>query len=329
MKKTWFIIVSLLFLVEVAKAQYNPTLIKYVFNTLVYNPAYAGTNGHLSLGFNYGQKLMGIDGGPNAQALTIHTPLKKKRSAIGLSLLSSSVGVSQSRSINFNYAYHIPVAAGTLSMGLQGTVMNYRLDPTRAGSLITSLSNTEQQFKSNMGIGFYYVSEYLYAGVSIPSLKEYNFEWSGTHRYYFSTIGGNIPIKKNQLILRPALVLKNVGWWSELRKNTLYKRISTLNELDIDLSILCFNKLGLGAVVRPSFGIFNTKKNAFETTGIWATYKMKNGLNLGISYDFPVPSFADVSAGGFQAKVAYEFRNKIDENIILKYIKFRGLRFEY
>ncbi len=73
------------------KAQQDPMVTKYMFNSLGFNPAYAGSNDHLSLGLLHRSQWTGIDGAPQTQSFTIHSPLANEAVGLGLSIVHELV----------------------------------------------------------------------------------------------------------------------------------------------------------------------------------------------------------------------------------------------
>ena len=64
-----------IFMASFSHAQQDPMFTKYMFNTLIYNPAYAGTKDHLSIGLLHRDQWVKLEGAPTTQTLTVHTPL--------------------------------------------------------------------------------------------------------------------------------------------------------------------------------------------------------------------------------------------------------------
>ena len=108
-------------------AQQDAMFTKYMFNTLVYNPAYAGSYEYLSINALHRGQWWGIDGAPTTQSLSVHTPVSE-RVGLGLSLVNDKIGPTGSTQINAVYAYRIPIGPGKLSIGLQAGVFQRRAD---------------------------------------------------------------------------------------------------------------------------------------------------------------------------------------------------------
>lgn len=72
--------------------QQDPQYTHYMYNTMSINPAYAGQRETLSiLGLNRTQ-WVGIDGAPQTQSFSVHSPLRNRRIGLGLNFISDGLG---------------------------------------------------------------------------------------------------------------------------------------------------------------------------------------------------------------------------------------------
>ena len=77
----------------------------YLFNALVFNPAYAGSNDHLSVNLIHRQQWVGLEGAPLTQSLTVHSPVKNERTGVGLSIVNDVIGAGGATEVQASYAY--------------------------------------------------------------------------------------------------------------------------------------------------------------------------------------------------------------------------------
>lgn len=314
----------------VSYAQQDPMFTKYMFNTLVYNPAYAGSNEHMYLGLLHRTQWAEIDGAPTTQSLTAHTPLKNNRVGVGLALLNDIIGPVISTSANLSYAYRIPIGDAKLAIGVQGGLINYRAKLTGVrlhDDQDEAFANNQNSFKPNFGAGIYYYSKYFYVGVSSPHLVEYDLRgmvttaiWAKTYRHYFGALGAAIPIDGDNIIFKPSILLKNVGLLSKSRKDTEFQNIGAPTEFDIDVSVLFYEKFWVGASFRSAIEAFGkAKSSSFDSADIWFSYFMENGLRVGMAYDYPVSELASVTVGAFELMIGYEFYYKVKKTVTPRY----------
>src|SRR5665647_472340 len=101
----------------------NPVYSQYLQNGLMINPAYAGSRGALSAFLSYRMQWMGTKGSPVIQSVSLHTPMKNDKVALGIMAQFMQFGFTKSTSIYGNYAYHIRLGKGKLSFGLKGCLL--------------------------------------------------------------------------------------------------------------------------------------------------------------------------------------------------------------
>jgi type IX secretion system PorP/SprF family membrane protein len=97
-----------------------PIYSQYLQNGLMINPAYTGSRGSLSGFLSYRIQWMGTNGAPVIQSLSLHTPMKDEKVALGIMAQFMQFGFTRSTAIYGSYAYHIRVRNGKLSFGLKG-----------------------------------------------------------------------------------------------------------------------------------------------------------------------------------------------------------------
>ena len=91
MKKLILSILSFLFCATLF-AQHNVLFSQYMFNGLLLNPAYAGSNEVLSATAVDRIQWAGFDGAPKTLSVSLHSPLKNKKVNVGLSIVNDQMG---------------------------------------------------------------------------------------------------------------------------------------------------------------------------------------------------------------------------------------------
>ena len=140
---SWFLFILVSFS---AGAQQVATYSQYMTNALAINPAYAGSHEALSATVLARFQNVGLEGSPNTQTFSAHSPLLNKRVALGLLVIHDQLSVINQTGVHVSYAYRIPVSKknnGVLSFGLQGGLSMYNaeytsldiFDPNDAGIL--------------------------------------------------------------------------------------------------------------------------------------------------------------------------------------------------
>lgn len=300
-------------------AQQDAMFTKYMFNSLTYNPAYAGSKDFMSIGVLHRQQWLGIEGAPVTQTATLHTPLANERVGVGLALINDKIGPTNTTGASVSYAYRIPVGAGLrLSVGLQGGVESWRANWSKI-----TLQNqgdgvfdeTPNRWLPNFGAGLFLFGERFYAGLSSPHLIEYDLRdnddpnvaiYSRRYRHYYGAVGAAFPVRGDDIIFKPSLLVKNVGLFSQFAKEDVAKTIGAPTEADVDVSLLFYQTFWVGASLRTALAAFDGR-SSFDSADIWFSWNLDNGMRIGAAYDYPLTALSSVTAGAFEVMLGYEF----------------------
>jgi type IX secretion system PorP/SprF family membrane protein len=301
-----------------AHAQQDPLFTKYLFNSLIYNPAYAGSNQHLTLHAVHRQQWTGLEGAPSTQSLTAHAPLRQGRVGLGFSLVNDRVGAGGTLDFGFAYAYHLPLGeAFKLAGGLQANVTQWRGDWTKLSLEHTAdpaFSENLNRWLLNAGAGLYLYSQHFYVGFGCPRLVEHNLReadaeedglYARNYRHYYTTLGGAFPWAGNDdVVIRPTALLKSTTLLRNLHRDERFQNIGAPTEADLDLSVLLRQTLWLGAGYRLAL---ERGASSHDSVDFWADVQLRNGLRFGASYDVPLQAVGNVSPGSFELMLGYEF----------------------
>ena len=313
-----------------ALAQQDAMFTKYMFNSLSYNPAYAGSKDYMSLGLLHRSQWLGIEGAPNSQTFTGHTPLRNERVGVGLALANDAIGPTNTLSANASYAYRIPVSDGLrLSVGLSAGVENYRADFTQINlpQEDPAFGQTPNRWLPNIGAGLFLFGERFYAGLSSPHIIEYDLRepddvnvpvYSRRYRHYFASVGAAFPVRGDDIVFKPSLLFKNVGLFSGSAKNDAARTIGAPSELDIDASLLFYQKFWVGASLRTAVEVV-TDRSSFDSADVWFSINLDNGMRIGAAYDYPLTALNQATSGGFEVMLGYEFNFLSDRVVTPRY----------
>lgn len=172
------VLFGLFFFTEV-KGQQDSQYTQYMYNTMSVNPAYAGSRGLMSMTGLYRNQWLGLDGAPETQTLNVHSPLKRSKIGLGMSIINDKIGngVNQQTQFDAVVSYTIQTSSeGKLSFGLKagGSLMN--IDFTKLNQYedveFTAADNIQNKFSPNVGAGVYYHTENYYLGLSAPNLLQ-------------------------------------------------------------------------------------------------------------------------------------------------------------
>src|ERR1700733_6995334 len=107
MKKIHLLFVLLLVMAFQAFAQQDGLFSQYMFNTMLINPAYAGSRDVISLNALYRKQWVNVPGAPETMTFSADAPLKKEKMGIGLTMFNDKIGVTNSTGFYGNYAYRL------------------------------------------------------------------------------------------------------------------------------------------------------------------------------------------------------------------------------
>jgi len=278
-----------------------PVYSQYLQNGLMINPAYTGSREALSAFVSYRMQWMGTKGSPVIQSVSLHTPMKNDKVALGIMAQFMQFGFTKSTSIYASYAYHIRVGKGKLSFGLKGGADLSNTDYT--GILLTNSGdpvftvNDKPYVLPNVGAGVYYFSDKLFAGVSVPQFLSYKKTGTNSVQAFHSFNEYDLIFSAGGLItfsqffkFKPSLLI-----------DYSLQNTKKLTQFDINGNFILGDLIWLGGSWRiteeAAVGILQVQLNP--------------QLMFGFSYDYPVGRMNSYSKGSSEFILRYEFGYKV------------------
>ncbi len=278
-----------------------PVYSQYLQNGLMINPAYAGSREALSMLLSYRMQWMGTPGAPVLQSVSLHSPMKNDRVALGLKAHFMQYGVTRSTNIYAVYAYHVRVGNGKLSFGLKAGVDMSNTDYT--GLLLTNTgdpvftSDEKPYILPNAGAGVYYYSKRLFAGLSVPAFLSYRRTDQGSTQAYHSFSEYDFIFSAGGLItFSPTFKFKP----SVLVDYSL-QETKKLNQLDINGNLIIADLVWIGGSYRTSEEVIVAILQVQPTPQ----------LMIGLSYDYPAGRMNNYSKGSSEFILRYEFGYRV------------------
>ena len=298
-----------------AYGQQEAHFTQFVFNKLIYNPAYAGSKDVASMSVLARQQWIGMEGAPSTQTFGFHTPLLNKKLGLGFSVIRDQIGVTSDMSVNLAYAYRIKFnKQNVLSVGLQSSFRNLQVDwnstsPTQIGDGAIP-NGTPSTFKADIGFGAYFSNNHFFAGFSapflmegeagiIPNLADGALNFPDGKRHYFVTIGGVFDIggPSQQLKLQPSLLVKYV------------------DNAPIDIDFNAF------LVFRETFWVGLTYRMQDSIDGV-IQIQLSPTMRLGAAYDFTLTDLQKFNYGTLEMMLEYNFSAKKDKMLNPRHFYF-------
>ena len=301
MKKYIIAFITIIASFTAVTAQQDAQYTQYMYNTLVINPAYAGSRGVMSIAGLHRSQWVGLDGAPTTQTLNIHAPTGK-RVGLGLSIINDEIGNGTSQETYFDaaFSYTIPTGNdGKVSFGLKAGGHLLNLDFSKLSGFTEEQSangfpNIDKKFSPNFGAGVYYHTNNFYAGLSVPNfLETEHFDSSDATASYLARermnwylITGYVFELNQDLKFKPALLFKAVK--------------GAPLQADLSANFLINNRFSVGAAYRWDA--------AFSAL---AGFQISDQLMLGLAYDKEVTELGNTAFndGSFEVFLRYEFFN--------------------
>jgi type IX secretion system PorP/SprF family membrane protein len=331
MRRPLYLIILFICIINLAplKAQQDPMFTKYIFNPLAYNPAYAGTTGYLDMAVLHRHQWWGMKGAPMTQNLTMHSFIPKQNIGLGLNTSMDQIAVFRQFNIYGSFSYRLALGKRYhrhrksrqpntfLYMGMQGGVSNFNADWSKLdyANYDDPAFNNQQPLNlwmPNFGAGFYLQAPKWFLGFSSPMLVEHTFRRresfepitipvAQSYRHFYLSGGAIIPLQGEDLVLRPILLIKNVGMFTAT--NSADGRVNAPSEFDIDLSLVYKKKFWFGVAFRSAF---NFKFSSYDSIDFWFSVRMKNKMRIGLGYDLTLTRLRGPAQGTYELMMGYD-----------------------
>jgi type IX secretion system PorP/SprF family membrane protein len=280
----------------IARAQQEPLYTQFMFNSLVFNPAYAGSHDALIASLHARAQWTGINDAPMTQTLLVHSPINNSNMGTGMSVVNDVAGPLTQRNILGYYSYGVNFSEKSkLTFGLNAGI--YTLTADLPSLELADEENDvafsdvyEDAAKFNVGFGMFYNMPHWYIGVSAPRLYNSDFlrdidrEDITLERHYY-LIGGARFHLSDEVSLKPTTLIRKVNG------APIGFELSTLVEFN--------EKYWAGLAGRWEEG-------ASIIVGGYIT----GNIRIGYSYDAVFSTINKVSAGSHEIYVSYEFPSR-------------------
>jgi type IX secretion system PorP/SprF family membrane protein len=257
------------------QAQQAPMYTHYMYNTLMINPAYAGSRDALTITALHRSQWAGFKGAPMIETLTLHSPIVNEHIGLGLSVSNDKIGPSNNTSVYVDFAYimklteksklALGVSAGIniLQANLSTLQLDQQIDPV-------FLDNINNKVTPNFGFGAYYYRERFYAGVSVPYLLQ------NSYSVVKLEDGSNLIAKEKRHYFFIAGAMFNLAH-NLAFKPTMFVKVAPAAPIQADLtaSFVIMNKLSIGAMYRTG-----------DAVGGLVGLDITDQLHLGYSFDW-------------------------------------------
>ena len=288
-----------------------------MYDNISVNPGSAGGSDIISTHAIMRQQWPGMDGAPTNFILNLSAPFKlgTTHHGVGLAVWSDQLGFNKDIDLSLSYAYQFTVGNGRLGLGISGQFVNrgVNADPWIFPDQNVSVDDdaptgNQNEFAIDMAAGLFYTTDELYVGVSSTRIlqSEFEYENSGSSvttieklsRHYYLTAGYTLQLANPALEFLPAIFL-----------NTDTK----VTKIDVNATLMYNKKFWGGVSYRVGSAVVGM-------VGL----SILNGVKVGYAYDFDTSRLVNVTKGGHEIMVGYDFRIGVDR-IPQKYKSIRYL----
>jgi len=269
-----------------------------VLNPLSINPAYAGNRGALNIAAFYRRQWAGIPGAPETMTLAADAPFLDSKLGLGFIITNDKIGVTKETHFLTNYSYKINMNKGSLSLGLGAGLIT----TNTSWSDLVVLDPGDENFLTNSRVfvvpdftfGAYYSNQNYFAGLSIPKLLGYKFNYD-KNKYTLLVKPGNYNYLLN------AGYVYTLNQKIKLFPSTLIT-ISPGEKLLVDLNayVSLNDRIWAGASYRNG-----------RSLGLLCQFAVNNQFRIAYTYDFDFGKLGQYSNGTHEIMLRYEFHYKV------------------
>ncbi len=313
--------ITILLLITVATipstAQSDQHYTMFMYNKLLYNPAYAGSRDVTSVNADYRDQWNAINGAPKTANISIDAPVGSymktfRKVATGFSLTNETLGVETNTNFKAYYAYRIKFKGFIVSMGLSAGADLYSAkysdlhlyqpnDPNFVG-------NVKNNILPNFGAGVYCYDDKSYLSFSVPNMLQdaYDKKHDNIHNNIARQtrglyLGGGHIFDVNETVkVLPQLLLR----YASEAAYTL-----PIN-CDFNVSAIYMDRFLLGVTYR-------TDKSVEGIVHIQATER----INVGYAYDYLISGLNGYSGGTHEIVVGYDIVKDNSKFLTPRFIK--------
>lgn len=282
-----------IFLICTFLTGYSQTLPKvynqYFMNQYLYNPAYAGVEGHTVLFFMYKKQWTGIDGAPTQLHANFHVPLKGGL-ALGGMVYNESAGPYSQSAGKVSAGYLISVDREHffrfgMSLGAGNNVLNFGELGSPNDPAFFNLLDNETFLIGDVGATYHF--GHFNVGVSLPSLFSYD----------FITSESSTPIRVNPQdnVLLQMNYRGHISDHVAIEPHLLYRHNKHLkNQLEATVIFHLLHIVWVGGTYRQDAGF----------VGLLGA-KFLERIGIGYSYEYGSPSTATLMGPTHEIHIGY------------------------
>lgn len=267
------------------QAQYS----QFMYNTLMVNPAYAGTRGKLGAYFIHRSQWVGIEGAPRTENFGFSAGVGEMI-GLGLNVINDRLGPSNLTSITAAGSVKVPLNNNIklsvgLNLGLNVLNIDWTEGQSKSSTDVAFHNNIDNRVRPVIGAGLYLYSDHWYFGLSSPTfIQKDTYGKTGEaaidSRIHLYAMAGYVFYVSPNVKLKPSLLMKGVK--------------GAPLTLDIALNAQIQNKYTMGLGYRNHDAVY-----------ILLGYTFFKSLFVGYSYDLNLSKLRSYNSGSHDIMIQY------------------------
>ncbi|MCB0705329.1 MAG: type IX secretion system membrane protein PorP/SprF [Saprospiraceae bacterium] len=276
-----------------AAGQQDPMFTKYMFNSLVFNPAYAGSQGNVDVNASFRRQWIGIDGSPATILLSTEGALNDKNIGLGLTLFHDRIGVERRTDVSTNYSYIIDLPSGRLLLGLKAgmALFGFNFADLQADQLDPYYQQTNSPANLYFGTGVLYQHDVFFVALATPNLIAVDLNGNDLFptfikRHFYAQTGAWIDLGDSGMQFRPSLLLS-------------FQEAAPV-QAHLNAGLLLNEYFAMGVSYRTG-----------DALNASVTIYPNSHLRIGLGYDFTVSKLRPYTDATFEVMVGYSFGEQV------------------
>ncbi len=281
------------------QAQSDAMYSQYMFNSLLINPAQAGSLDHINATILAREQWTGLAGRPRTQTIALDGITHDLKHGFGLTMLNDKIGSTRATKLSFMYSYRISFTSKTkLAFGLQGSGYNFNTDYSglrvEDGTDPTIGGNTVNLWRPDVGAGAFFHTNHVFMGISAPSILDWDIAKTGGStarrgRTWFGTAGVIARVSEN-VHIRPSVMLK-------FQPNMPF-------QADFNIVAFLMEKFWIGGSYRLE-----------DAVVLMAQWQINSQWRLGYAYDISTSDIRSYSGGSHELMLAFSLHFQRDNSV--------------
>lgn len=274
-------------------AQQDPQFSQNMHNHITVNPGFAGVRGTWVVSGIYRNQWQGMEGAPETYAFSVDAPLRigYADGGVGLNLMSDRLGMQTHLHLMLNYAYKLKFSFGVMSVGAKIGIVNSKIEGeyhfVEGGDSNDPALNKEEVSKImfDAGMGVFLSGDRYYAGVAVSHLTRPEMTVGETGRFFWT----------RHLFLTGGYAFHLSPQW-KLQPSVFMKTDFISAQYSINSNFIYNERYWGGVSYRYE-----------EAVSFMGGVELKNGLNVGYSYDWNTGNVGRHLGGSHEVTLSYSF----------------------